>query len=166
MPKPIASQEDEDPTPYLFVSLEQKRIDQSKPYDSKKTCWIPDDKEGYLLGEIKATKGDIVSVGVAGGEVRKTEKNTHKTIRKLFGFRRWPPQIIFFRKKVRNLKKDDLLQVNPPKFEKVEDMADMTYLNEAAVLHNLKQRYFKKLIYVSLPIRRVLKCHFSLDPWS
>lgn len=69
MPKPIASQEDEDPTPYLFVSLEQKRIDQSKPYDSKKTCWIPDEKEGYLLGEIKATKGDIVSVGVPGGEV-------------------------------------------------------------------------------------------------
>lgn len=69
MPKPIANQEDEDPTPYLFVSLEQKRIDQSKPYDSKKTCWIPDEKEGYLLGEIKATKGDIVSVGVPGGEV-------------------------------------------------------------------------------------------------
>lgn len=69
MPKPIASQEDDDPTPYLFVSLEQKRIDQSKPYDSKKTCWIPDDKEGYLLGEIKATKGDIVSVGIPGGEV-------------------------------------------------------------------------------------------------
>lgn len=75
MPKPIASQEDDDPTPYLFVSLEQKRIDQSKPYDSKKTCWIPDDKEGYLLGEIKATKGDIVSVGVAGGEVRKIATN-------------------------------------------------------------------------------------------
>lgn len=70
MPKPIPNQEDEDPTPYLFVSLEQKRIDQSKPYDSKKACWIPDDKEGYLLGEIKATKGDLVSVGIAGGEVR------------------------------------------------------------------------------------------------
>lgn len=69
MPKPIVSQEDDDPTPYLFVSLEQKRIDQSKPYDSKKTCWIPDEKEGFLLGEIKATKGDIVSVGIAGGEV-------------------------------------------------------------------------------------------------
>jgi len=69
MPKPIPNQEDEDPTPYLFVSLEQRRIDQSKPYDSKKSCWIPDEKEGYLLGEIKATKGDIVSVGLQGGEV-------------------------------------------------------------------------------------------------
>lgn len=39
--------------------------------------------------------------------------------------------------------------MNPPKFEKVEDMADLTYLNEAAVLHNLRQRYYSKLIYVS-----------------
>lgn len=69
MPKPIPNQEDEDPTPYLFVSLEQKRIDQAKPYDSKKACWIPDDKEGYLLGDIKATKGDIVSVALVGGDV-------------------------------------------------------------------------------------------------
>lgn len=61
--------EDPDPTPYLFVSLEQKRIDQTKPYDAKKACWVPDEKEGYLLGEIKATKGDIVTVGLPGGEV-------------------------------------------------------------------------------------------------
>lgn len=40
-------------------------------------------------------------------------------------------------------------QVNPPKFEKIEDMADLTFLNDAAVLHNLRQRYYAKLIYVS-----------------
>ena len=70
MPPPSKSQEDEDPTPYLFISLEQKRIDQTKPYDAKKACWVPDEKEGYLLGEIKATKGDVVSVTLPGGEVR------------------------------------------------------------------------------------------------
>jgi len=59
------------------------------------------------------------------------------------------------REKLRNLaqtkqfRKDQLSQVNPPKFEKAEDMADLTYLNEASVLHNLKQRYYAKLIYVS-----------------
>ncbi|XP_015035939.2 myosin heavy chain, muscle isoform X3 [Drosophila pseudoobscura] len=116
MPKPAASQEDEDPTPYLFVSLEQRRIDQSKPYDSKKSCWVPDEKEGYLLGEIKATKGDIVSVGLPGGESR-------------------------------DFKKDQLQQVNPPKYEKAEDMSNLTYLNDASVLHNLRQRYYHKLIY-------------------
>lgn len=54
----------------------------------------------------------------------------------------------------KNFKKELLGQVNPPKFEKVEDMADLTYLNEAAVLYNLKQRYYYKLIYVSwIPIQ-------------
>ncbi|XP_025075684.1 myosin heavy chain, muscle isoform X17 [Pogonomyrmex barbatus] len=108
--------EDPDPTPYLFVSLEQKRIDQTKPYDAKKACWVPDEKEGYLLGEIKATKGDIVSVGLPGGETK-------------------------------DFKKDQLQQVNPPKYEKCEDMSNLTYLNDASVLHNLKQRYYAKLIY-------------------
>lgn len=61
--------DDPDPTPYLFVSLEQKRIDQTKPYDAKKSCWVPDEKEGFVLGEIKGTKGDLVIVGVPGGEV-------------------------------------------------------------------------------------------------
>lgn len=70
MPKPVQQEgEDPDPTPYLYVSLEQKRIDQSKPYDGKKACWVPDQAEGYVLGEIKATKGDMVTVAVPGGEV-------------------------------------------------------------------------------------------------
>ena len=38
--------------------------------------------------------------------------------------------------------------MNPPKFEKCEDMADLTYLNDASVLHNLRQRYMSWLIYV------------------
>lgn len=40
--------------------------------------------------------------------------------------------------------------MNPPKFDKIEDMADLSYLNEASVLYNLKQRYFSNLIYVSV----------------
>ncbi len=39
--------------------------------------------------------------------------------------------------------------MNPPKFEKCEDMANLTYLNEASVLWNLKARYQANLIYVS-----------------
>lgn len=49
----------------------------------------------------------------------------------------------------KTFKKENIFPVNPPKFEKVEDMADLTYLNDAAVLHNLKQRYYARLIYVS-----------------
>lgn len=49
----------------------------------------------------------------------------------------------------KDFKKDQVGQVNPPKFEKCEDMSNLTYLNDASVLYNLKQRYYHKLIYVS-----------------
>lgn len=45
--------------------------------------------------------------------------------------------------------KDDIQKMNPPKFDKVEDMAELTCLNEASVLHNIKDRYYSGLIYVS-----------------
>jgi len=108
---------DPDPTEYLFVSMEQKRIDQTKPYDPKKTTWVPCDKESYALGEIVGTKGDLVQVRLADGSGEKS------------------------------FKKDLLQQVNPPKFEKHEDMSNLTYLNDASVLYNLKARYWHKLIY-------------------
>ena len=41
-------------------------------------------------------------------------------------------------------------KMNQPKYDKQEDMADLTCLNEASVLHNIKERYFSVLIYVSI----------------
>nr|XP_009857904.2 myosin-16 [Ciona intestinalis] len=46
-----------------------------------------------------------------------------------------------------SLKKDDIQQMNPPKFEQTADMANMTFLNEASVLHNLRSRYASLRIY-------------------
>merc|ERR1719443_1217320 len=43
--------------------------------------------------------------------------------------------------------KDDMQKMNPPKYDKQEDMADLTCLNEASILHNIKERYFSGLIY-------------------
>ena len=37
--------------------------------------------------------------------------------------------------------------VNPTKFDKANDMAELTYLNEASVIHNLQVRYQSDLIY-------------------
>lgn len=51
----------------------------------------------------------------------------------------------------KTVKKDAVQQMNPPKFEKMEDMANMTYLNEASVLYNLRARYCSGYIYVSSP---------------
>lgn len=38
--------------------------------------------------------------------------------------------------------------MNPPKYDKTEDMANLTFLNDASVLYNLKSRYFELMIYV------------------
>jgi len=44
-------------------------------------------------------------------------------------------------------KSEEVGQINPPKFEKCEDMANLTFLNDASVFHNLEVRYKAKLIY-------------------
>jgi len=70
MPRVVKQEgDDPDPTPYLFVSLEQKRIDQTKPYDAKKACWVPDEGDGFVQGEIRGTKGDLVTVALPSGDV-------------------------------------------------------------------------------------------------
>ena len=38
---------DPDPGPFLFVSFEMKKEDSLKPYDSKKSVWVPDGAGGY-----------------------------------------------------------------------------------------------------------------------
>ena len=53
----------------------------------------------------------------------------------------------------RTVKEDDVSPMNPPKFDKIEDMAMMTHLNEASVLYNLKERYAAWMIYVRKPFR-------------
>ena len=47
------------------------------------------------------------------------------------------------------VKKEHIFQMNAPKYDKVEDMAKLTHYNEAAILYNIKRRYYEKLIYVS-----------------
>merc|ERR1711899_230986 len=46
-----------------------------------------------------------------------------------------------------NLKAADVGRVNPPKFEKCEDMVNLTFLNDASVFWNLKTRYQAKMIH-------------------
>ncbi|XP_043566924.1 myosin-7-like [Chiloscyllium plagiosum] len=45
------------------------------------------------------------------------------------------------------IKEDDIQQMNPPKFDMIEDMAMLTNLNEASVLTNLRRRYSNWMIY-------------------
>lgn len=57
-----------DPMPFLVPS-EKERLDaMNKPYDIKRSCWIKDEKEAFIAGEIQSEDGDKVTV--------KTTKNT------------------------------------------------------------------------------------------
>ncbi|XP_059418243.1 myosin-9-like isoform X2 [Carassius carassius] len=84
---------------------------------TKKLVWVPSERLGFETGSVKEEHGDEVVVELADSG-----------------------------KKVR-VNKDDVQKMNPPKFSKVEDMAELTCLNEASVLHNLKERYYSGLIY-------------------
>ncbi|CAL4123247.1 unnamed protein product, partial [Meganyctiphanes norvegica] len=100
---------DPDPSQWLFITREMRLKDMAKPYDAKEDCWVVDEKEGFALGKIVGTKGNMVTV-----EVRGTKKD---------------------------FKADAVKQVNPPKYEKAEDMSNLTFLNDPSVYYNLKTRY-------------------------
>lgn len=122
----------DDPSVYLRPTKEA--VDPTRAFDSKKWLWIPDPEEGFKKACVKSTVGEKVKVELTDGQV------SVKTMS-------W-----FFIKDL--LQEIDIPlniteQMNPPKFEKIEDMAGLTYLNEASVLHNIRQRYFSSLIYVS-----------------
>ncbi|NXL48065.1 MYH9 protein, partial [Podilymbus podiceps] len=84
---------------------------------AKKLVWVPSEKNGFEAASLKEEVGDEAIVELAENG-----------------------------KKIK-VNKDDIQKMNPPKFSKVEDMAELTCLNEASVLHNLKERYYSGLIY-------------------
>uniref|UniRef100_A0A8C2KA11 Myosin, heavy chain 11a, smooth muscle n=1 Tax=Cyprinus carpio TaxID=7962 RepID=A0A8C2KA11_CYPCA len=86
-------------------------------WSAKKLVWVPSEKHGFESASIKEERGDEVLV-----------------------------ELVDNGKKI-TVNKDDIQKMNPPKFSKVEDMAELTCLNEASVLHNLRERYFSGLIY-------------------
>lgn len=86
---------------------------------TKKLIWVPHEVHGFVSAQIKQDVGDEVEVQL---------EESGKRMR---------------------FHRDDCQKMNPPKFSKVEDMADLTCLNEASVLYNIKDRYYSGLIYVS-----------------
>ncbi|KAJ1515938.1 hypothetical protein HMI54_012844 [Coelomomyces lativittatus] len=55
--------------------------------------------------------------------------------------------IVKTEKEMKTVHINDTQKMNPPKFEKVEDMAALAYLNEASIVHNIKMRFLSNLIY-------------------
>ncbi|XP_045109524.1 myosin heavy chain, non-muscle-like isoform X10 [Portunus trituberculatus] len=103
---------------YLVVSRDTFEDPASQAeWTQKRLVWIPHAEHGFVAAGIKGEVGDEVEVEIA---------DTGKRVR---------------------VAKDDIQKMNPPKFNKVEDMAELTCLNEASVLYNLKERYYSGLIY-------------------
>uniref|UniRef100_A0AAQ4RH62 Myosin heavy chain 11 n=1 Tax=Gasterosteus aculeatus aculeatus TaxID=481459 RepID=A0AAQ4RH62_GASAC len=86
-------------------------------WSAKKLVWIPSERHGFEAASVKEEHGDEVLVELADNCKKVT------------------------------VNKDDIQKMNPPKFSKVEDMAELTCLNEASVLHNIRERYYSGLIY-------------------
>lgn len=112
---------DPDPNEFLVPSLEIKRADQQKPYDPKKSVWIADPKSGGYREGVLENEADLEDPGAKCVVSVLHEKFT--------------------------LKGAEVGKVNPPKFEKCEDMVNLTFLNDASVFWNLKTRYQCKLIH-------------------
>uniref|UniRef100_A0A4W6F6Q2 Myosin, heavy chain 10, non-muscle n=1 Tax=Lates calcarifer TaxID=8187 RepID=A0A4W6F6Q2_LATCA len=108
----------EDPERYLFVDRAVVYNPAAQAdWTAKRLVWIPSERHGFEAASIREERGDEVVVELA--------ENGKKAV----------------------VNKDDIQKMNPPKFSKVEDMAELTCLNEASVLHNLKDRYYSGLIY-------------------
>ncbi|XP_077425835.1 myosin-10 isoform X2 [Vanacampus margaritifer] len=108
----------EDPERYLFVDRAVVYNPASQAdWTAKRLVWIPSERHGFEAASVREERGDEVLVELA--------ENGKKA----------------------SVNKDDIQKMNPPKFSKVEDMAELTCLNEASVLHNLKDRYYSGLIY-------------------
>ncbi|KAK7795620.1 hypothetical protein U0070_010075, partial [Myodes glareolus] len=101
---------------YLRKSEKERLEAQTRPFDIRTECFVPDDKEEYVKAKIVSREGGKVTAETENG----------KTV---------------------TIKEDQVLQQNPPKFDKIEDMAMLTFLHEPAVLYNLKERYAAWMIY-------------------
>uniref|UniRef100_H2RW08 Myosin heavy chain 10 n=1 Tax=Takifugu rubripes TaxID=31033 RepID=H2RW08_TAKRU len=107
-----------DPERYLFVDRAVVYNPATQAdWTAKKMVWVPSERHGFEAASIREERGEEVLVELA--------ENGKKV----------------------PINKDDIQKMNPPKFSKVEDMAELTCLNEASVLHNLKDRYYSGLIY-------------------
>ena len=57
-----ANEPDPDPGPYLFISQAHKQKNAEKPYDPKRSCWVPCTDDCWLEGLIEETAGAKVKV--------------------------------------------------------------------------------------------------------
>ena len=76
---------DPDPSPWLIVSYELRNKLKAKPYDPKKSCWVPDKAtHGYFEGLIESTDGDKVTVTIL--ETKEVSKKNILQLQESFNY--------------------------------------------------------------------------------
>lgn len=77
---------------YLKLTQELMMAEQAKCPDPKKNVWVPDEEEGFVVAEIKSTKGDLLNLMTAGGKevrilfLRITYRSENRNLRKIEKF--------------------------------------------------------------------------------
>lgn len=94
--------------------------------DPETVVWVPDETRVFVRGTLVGTRivRDKSNRDKQVGVVRILETNEEKEFNIL-----------------------DVSPVNPSTFDKVDDMSELTHLNEASVLYNLENRYREDRIY-------------------
>jgi len=141
--------------PFLCPTQKEQLAFAAMKYDGKKSVWVPHKKEGFVKAEIQDSTGDKVTVKTAKNEVHVKKSTTGEFsvyLRPFLACSIPSGQIpkCWILSQTLTVKQDDVQQMNPPKFEQASDMANMTHLNEASVLYNLRSRYACMRIYVSV----------------
>lgn len=113
-------------------------------------CWLPNGQ--WELAKIQSVSGEDVIICLLDGEVStyllSLESPLLSLCRLLLG--RLTCIYICCHNQVVTVSTKDILPVNPNILEGVDDLLQLSYLNEPSVLHNLQHRYTCDKIYVSV----------------
>ena len=104
---------------FLRLKPEELLEIRNAPFIGRDAVWVPNKELGYVKGVVQGP-----------GDKPGTKKVQYGK-----------------ENKVKDFPEEQVEPQNPPKYELLEDMANMTYLSEATVINNLNTRYERFMIY-------------------
>ena len=132
----------------VFLRLDDMKMLEIRnaPFDGGKAVWVPNSETGYIKGLVQGD-GDKPNTTKVRIFLSLPVDNVHR--RKWANMDRFNIKIQVLRAdgKEKTYANDKVEKQNPPKYELLEDLANMTYLSEASVVYNLSERYVRFLIY-------------------
>ena len=95
-------EQDPDPSPWLVLSFEMKKEDSLKPYDAKKSVWVPDGMKRFIKRSFESI---VHCEGEGGFDEAMIDSVDGDKVNVKVG---WEPK---------TFKSAQVMQVNPPKME-------------------------------------------------